>query len=158
MVHTLKILSFSHPIFNPSQKNISKLSPRNRRWEKWYRDRLFKGPFLKFKKWVFAALSIFTVLAAVLGGELLFALEFLPFVLLLTLLSYILYVSRAVWAYFRLNRVSVKVAEEMGLDREEMDVIRHYLRHSLIRFIILQMFIIIFIFVLIIWLLIAFNA
>src|SRR5699024_12151508 len=84
MVHTLKILSFSHPIFNPSQKNISKLSPRNRRWEKWYRDRLFKGPFLKFKKWVFAALSIFTVLAAVWCGEILCLLRLLPFVLLLT--------------------------------------------------------------------------
>lgn len=158
IAHTLKILSFSHLIFHSLHKNIFNLSPKHRRWNKWYRNRLFKNSFLSFTKWLFAALSVFTIIVAILAGDRRFVLEFLPFVLILTVLSYMLYVLREVWLYFKQNRYSAKLAEEMGFKRQEIDYIRRYSRYSLIRFIILQMFIIIFIFVLIIWLLIAFNA
>lgn len=158
IAHTLKILSFSHLIFHPSQNNIFTLSPTHHRWNKWYRNRLFKSPFLSFTKWMFAALSVFTVFVAILAGDILFTLEFLPLVLILTLISYILYVLREVWLYFKQNRYSVKLGEEMELDQQEMDFIRHYSRNSLFRFIILQLFIIIFIFVLIVWMLITFSA
>lgn len=158
IAHTLKILGFSHLVFLPGQETVILPAPMYHYRHTWLRKRLTKSTFLSFTRWMFTALSVFTVFVAILAGDILFTLEFLPLVLILTLISYILYVLREVWLYFKQNRYSVKLGEEMGLDRQEMDFIRHYLRNSLFRFIILQLFIIIFIFVLIVWMLITFSA
>lgn len=156
--HTLKILGFSHLVFHSGQETVIHPAPIYHRRHIWLRKRLTKSTILSFIRWMFTALSLFTVLVGIITGEFLFILEFLPFVLLLTLMSYILYFFREVWLYFKQNRFSVNIGESMGFGTREMDFIRRYLRKSLIRFTILQLFIIIFMFVLILWMLAAFSA
>lgn len=158
IAHALKMLSFCHLVFH-SGAEVNVLPDYVHRYRRtWLRKSLTKSTFLSFTRWVFTALSLFTVLIAIMTGDLIFTIEFLPFVLLLTLIFYVLYFFREVWLYFRQNRFSVKLGESMNFDGREMDFVRHYLRNSLFRFIILQLFIIVFMFVLILWMLISFTA
>lgn len=107
---------------------------------------------------MFIHLSLFTVVASVIAADFIFFLEFLPFVFFLTIVAYIIYLIREMWLYFKQNRVSLKIAEDMNLDMNDVDYVKRYLRKSLIRYIILQIFIVLFIFIAMLWILVAFSA
>lgn len=158
VAHTLKIIGYCHIIFTPH--GLEKGTPQSmiRMGPALFRNKMTKSVFLGITRRMFVFLSLFTVIAAILVGDLMFALEFLPFVLILTLISYTVYILREVWLYIRQNRFSLKTAGEMGFDMDDADYLRRYLRKSLFRFIVLQFILTIFMFVLTLWMLVAFNA
>lgn len=158
IAHTLKVLGFSHLVFHPGQEVRELPAHIFYKRHTWLRKRLTKSTILTFTRWMFIHLSLFTVVASVIAADFIFFLEFLPFVFFLTIVAYIIYLIREMWLYFKQNRVSLKIAEDMNLDMNDVDYVKCYLRKSLIRYIILQIFIVLFIFIAMLWILVAFSA
>lgn len=159
IAHTLKVIGFSHFVFfHPKQEVRILPAPMYLMRHTWLRAKLTKSTLLVVTRWMFVSLSLFTVMVSIIAGDFMFMLEFLPFVLLLTLFSYVIYLIIEVVLYIKQNRFSVKMAGELGLEMNDVDYVKEYLRKSLFRFIILQVITILFMAILIMWMLAAFNV